>query len=137
MFFRRYTDFKTRSTRAEYWWVALALFVYYVIAAIVIFTFGGFDPETAELGPLGTVLLAVFGLPILGIIIPMIALVVRRFHDAGLSGWWYLGLVIAGLIPVIGLLASIATLVITVLPSKPANQWGPNPHDGGVAEVFG
>ena len=48
--------------------------------------------------------------------IPSIAVTVRRFHDRDMSGWWYLGLTLAGLIPFVGFLGSIAFLVLMFLP---------------------
>jgi uncharacterized membrane protein YhaH (DUF805 family) len=53
--------------------------------------------------------------------VPTIAVVCRRLHDAGLSGWWQL----LGIIPG----GSIAILVMTILPGNPGpNQYGPDPR---------
>ena len=144
LFFQRYTDFQGRSTRAEYWWVQLALFLFYLLILALLAATGGFemftDLDAIEAGTVtpefSRASLAIIGLGILAflaIIVPAIALTVRRFHDAGLSGWIYLGLIVAGLIPYVGVLASLASLVITILPSKPDNRWGPNPHGHHVA----
>ena len=54
--------------------------------------------------------------------IPNMAVTVRRFHDHNISGWWYLGLAVVGLIPYIGVLASLATLWVLVR----GGTWGPN-----------
>jgi len=81
--FQRYVDFKGRSSRAEYWWWTLFTFL------------GGFG--LAGLGSLiGDIdsLQTLFGL---GVLIPGIAVGVRRLHDLGKSGWWLL-LVLAILI---------------------------------------
>ena len=57
----------------------------------------------------------------LALLVPSIALAVRRLHDIGKSGWWYL----IALIPLIGLLV---LLYFFVLDSQPgSNQYGPNP----------
>ena len=57
----------------------------------------------------------------LAILIPSIAVVVRRLHDTGRSGWWLL----IGLIPVLG---SIVLIVFFVLDSEPGeNAYGANP----------
>ncbi|MCC6543190.1 MAG: DUF805 domain-containing protein [Nitrospirae bacterium] len=56
-------------------------------------------------------------------IIPSIAVVVRRLHDTNRSGWWLL----IGLIPLIG---GIVLIVFTVQDSQPGpNQFGPNPKE--------
>ncbi len=57
----------------------------------------------------------------LAILLPVIALTVRRIHDSGNSGWWALIL----LIPLIGV---IVLFIFTLLDSQPGpNQYGPNP----------
>ena len=56
--------------------------------------------------------LVIFGLLYLAVIIPSIALTVRRLHDANFSGWLYL----LHLIPSLG---SLIVFILTLLPSKP------------------
>ena len=57
------------------------------------------------------------------IFIPSVALSIRRIHDMGQSGWWYLVV----LIPYVG---STVLFVFFCLPSeKGQNKWGPNPHN--------
>lgn len=57
----------------------------------------------------------------LAVLIPAIAVGVRRLHDTGRSGWWML----IALVPFIG---SIVLIVFFVLDSDPGtNQYGPNP----------
>ncbi len=144
--FKRYFDFSGRSRRMEYWsFVVLVLLVYIVLVGIMMA--GGLslaalsgDPAAAaelEMGPvfyLGAGLLALFGL---AVIIPSIAVVVRRFHDRDMSGWWYLGFIVASMIPFVGFIASIALLVLMFLPGTPGpNRFGPDPKDPGSAEVF-
>ena len=62
----------------------------------------------------------VAAVPSLGLLLPSIAVTVRRFHDRDMSGWWYLGFIVAGMIPVVGWIASIALLVIMALPGAEA-----------------
>lgn len=78
------------------------------------------------------------GLCLLATILPVLAVQIRRFHDRNMSGWWYLALVILGLVPYVGLIASIAILVISVLPGTVGtNKFGPDPLRPEVrAEVF-
>ena len=57
----------------------------------------------------------------LGLLVPSIAVTIRRLHDTGRSGWWCL----IGLVPVVG---GIVLLVFMCLDSTPgANAYGPNP----------
>ena len=53
-------------------------------------------------------------------VIPGLSICVRRLHDIGKSGWYYL----IGLIPLVG---GIIMIVWFCQDSAPANQWGPNP----------
>ncbi|VEF37209.1 integral membrane protein [Stenotrophomonas maltophilia] len=50
----------------------------------------------------------------LAIIVPMIAVTVRRLHDTDRSGWWYLLM----LVPIVGLVV----LVFLLLPGTPGNN---------------
>ena len=135
MFFRRYVDFQGRSSRAEYWWVQLFIICVVIVLAIPIGVSGGFD-GTGTLGPLASIFLFLLGIFVLAIIIPNIALFVRRLHDINQTGWIYLGLLIAGLIPVIGLLSTIAQIVIACIQgTKGPNKYGDDPY-GSTAEIF-
>lgn len=151
LFFANYFNFKGRSTRAEYWWVALFLFVLYFIVALL-----GSD-----------ILINIIQLALL---IPSLAIVWRRFHDTGKSGWWYVILTVAAFILgvlfavplfqairlsgyldaeiliakfanvivnhliyyailiLLWLALAIVNLVILVQPSAPDNKYGPNPY---------
>ena len=75
--FRRYFDFRTRSSRSEYWWWTLFTILVSVVATIVDeVVFGG----TAIADSISSLLL----------IIPGTAIAVRRLHDVNRSGWWIL-----------------------------------------------
>ena len=136
MFFQRYTDFQGRSRRSEYWWVALFNLIIAAVWAVLFFGLGGMDMQSEQISPIGMVLVGVIGLYGLAVIIPSIALFVRRLHDINQTGWIYLGLVIAGMIPVIGLLASIAQIVIACIPgTKGPNKYGDDPLSPGAGAV--
>ena len=124
----KYADFKTRSTRSEYWYFFL---VYVILSAVLLIpSFGslmaGLDPENLEAassgpGTLPLVFLGIYFLLALAMLIPSLAVGVRRLHDIGRSGWWYL----IAFIP----FGSIVLLIMACLESQPgANKWGPNPH---------
>ncbi|QGN55441.1 DUF805 domain-containing protein [Novosphingobium sp. Gsoil 351] len=141
---RRYAEFTGRSRRMEFWMFALLM----VIVELVCFALmlgGGFslasieDPTATPAMPgpvfwLGAGMLGIFAL---AIIVPAIAVTVRRLHDRDMSGWWYLGFVVLSMVPVVGFIASIAFLVIMCLPGTPGpNRFGPDPLDPTSAEVF-
>ncbi len=144
--YKRYFDFAGRSRRKEYWsFVLLGAIIYIVLAALMV---GGgldiaamMDPARAgAMEPPGALfyvgggLLAIWAL---ASIIPGIAVVVRRLHDRDMSGWWYLGAIVAALIPFVGFLASIALLVLMFLPGTPGpNRFGADPKDPANLQVF-
>lgn len=136
MFFNRYFDFEGRSSRAEYWWVIL----FQIIATIVLVIPIGIaaavsgDSEPGALVFVAAIPLIVF---FLAIIIPGIALFVRRLHDQNLTGWIYLGLVLGGLIPLVGLLTTIAQIVFACIPgTQGPNKYGPDPYGNDLSATF-
>ena len=139
LFFTRYTDFQGRSRRSEYWWVTLFNIIVGFVGVLLMAILGGFDPTgSGNLNPAGYVIGGLLALYALAIIIPSIALFVRRLHDINQTGWIALGLYVAGIIPIIGLLASIAQIVIGVLPGTVGpNKYGPDPKNPSAsADVF-
>ena len=112
---KRYFDFSGRARRKEYWFFTLFNILISVGLALVDMAIGTFD-EVSGYGILSSIYL-------LAVLIPSIAVAVRRLHDTDRTGWWLL----IGLIPLIG---AIVLLVFMVLESKPDNQYGPNPITG-------
>lgn len=113
--FRKYATFSGRAGRGEYWWWILGVTVVEVVLVGLALGLGlatstdrGKTPGAAAWPFL--ILLVLFGL---AIIIPTIALTVRRLHDSGNSGWLYL----LALIPYVG---SIVVLVFGLLNTSPA-----------------
>lgn len=91
--FIRYFDFQGRSRRSEYWW--FMLFYVLLLVATTLFDRGvlGVGPEGLPPVTLGAYVL---------IMVPLVAVSVRRLHDLDKSGWWYLiGLTGVGMIPLI------------------------------------
>lgn len=144
--FRRYADFTGRSRRKEYWMFALLMTLVYAVLGGVMFadlmpligtgaTPGSLTAASFSTGFwISAVLVGVFTL---AIIVPGIAVTVRRLHDRDMSGWWYLGVVILGQIPYIGTLISLGFLVLMCLPGTPgANRFGDDPKDPTNADVF-
>ncbi|GAA6236519.1 DUF805 domain-containing protein [Apilactobacillus micheneri] len=130
LLFTNYINFSGKSSRAEYWWVQLINFIIEIlllILSIFLITFTSNGGMSVLIGVIvGYLLVSIYGLVIL---IPSIALTVRRYRDAGVSPWWFLVIALASFILVmmdhlsgvfytIGLVISIIGLVITILPSK-------------------
>lgn len=107
-FLKNYANFSGRSTRGDYWWVVLANFL---IGFVIGFICGilGLDTKVA------TIISAIYSLAVL---VPGIALVVRRLHDINKSGWYYF----MGLIPIVG---PIIVLIYMLTDSvNENNQYG-------------
>lgn len=123
--FGRYFDFRGRSRRREYWMFVLFTLVAILLAGIVmILTVGSFRTQ-AELARMFTTWA---GFAMVPLIIPLIAVTVRRFHDLGLSGWWLVALPVGAVIPAIDALVPFAHIVVMALPGrKGSNRFGENP----------
>ncbi|MCD4772778.1 MAG: DUF805 domain-containing protein [Bacteroidales bacterium] len=112
---KQYADFKGRARRNEYWMFVLINMIISVIA-IILDNVLGIEIEITGYGP-------IFGLYLLAVIIPSIAVVVRRLHDTGKSGW----MILIALIPLIG---TIWLLILLFTASNPEeNEYGTNPKD--------
>jgi len=105
---KRYTKFDGRSSRKEYWMFMLghaALFVFCAVWAV---------PLGEEAGA------AIYVLALLGLLVPTLAVQVRRFHDQDRSGWFAL----INLFPYIGW---IIVLVFMMLEgTEGENRFGPD-----------
>ena len=104
LFIQNYTNFNGRSTRSEYWFTYLAFLIVGSVLGLLSSFLSIFKILT--------------GLLSLAILIPSLALSIRRLHDIGKSGWYLL----MSLIPLVG---AIIVLVFLCTPSQPqGNQWG-------------
>ena len=109
----KYATFSGRSRRSEYWWFAL----FNVLVSIV-----GAGVDAA----LGRNLIQF--VVALALLLPNIAVLVRRLHDTGRSAWW----VLIGLIPVVG---SIVLIVFAAQDSQPGtNRFGDSPKGAPQAD---
>lgn len=117
---KNYVGFQGRARRKEYW----MFFLFHTIISIILYlpvfitspTFndGGISDEFI----LFTIL---YFLYLLAVFLPVLAVTVRRLHDSGKSGWWYL----IALVPYAG---GIVLLVFMCLDSDVGhNNYGPNP----------
>ena len=96
---KRYAQFRGRSRRKEFWmWVLFLLLVTIVLSILdTVLGLGGRSGATLQNSPervgvgagaFGGVLTGVFSIAML---IPNLAVQVRRLHDTDRSGWWLLG----------------------------------------------
>lgn len=143
---KRYADFSGRSRRREYWMFAM-LNVLVTLAGVVLIIAGlpegsieadtNFAEAPGELGVASWLGMALLVIWYLAVVIPSIAVTVRRLHDRDLSGWWYLAFIVASLFPILNVIGSIAFLVFMLLPGTVGeNRFGPDPKDPHQASVF-
>ena len=108
-----YADFNGRARRKDYWMFVLWNLIVAIVLGVILGALVAFTGIKALM-----VVAYLYGLAVL---IPSIALGVRRLHDIGKSGLWYLSC----LVPVVG---SILLLIFFCLDSQPGpNKWGANP----------
>ena len=102
--FRRYAEFGGRSRRSAYWWFVLAHWVVLLV--------------------LGGIVETLIVLYWVGVLLPSLALMVRRLHDTDRSGWWWL----INLVPIIGTLVFLVFLASD--GTRGPNRYGPDPKTG-------
>jgi uncharacterized membrane protein YhaH (DUF805 family) len=156
--FRKYFVISGRAPRSEYWWFSLFIFLVGGPLVLIAFIAGvgalttaitgtGSEAESAAGLAAGAAIVGLLAfIFFLAIIAPSITVLVRRFHDVGLSGWWVGGYAIANvLVSSVGLnrdsattllaifgiilnLAALGSFIVTLLPSQSGtNKYGPNP----------
>ena len=122
-FLKNYANFEGRARRKEYWYFTLMNILIIVPAIIII----GFVSE--GLGDDSPVIIGLFILLLVfavALFIPSLALAVRRLHDTGKSGWWW----VLGIIPLVSYVGSIILLVYYCTDGdRGSNQYGPDPKN--------
>lgn len=101
---KNYANFTGRARRKEFWFFALTQFIILIIAQIL----------DAILGSE----FLFYMLTVLALFIPALAVSIRRLHDIGKSGWWYL----IGLVPLIGFILLIIWFATETKQNN--NEWG-------------
>ncbi|MFM2230889.1 MAG: hypothetical protein RL607_2147 [Bacteroidota bacterium] len=110
--FENYANFSGRARRSEYWYYTLMNIILAVVMMILDKTLGtNFEPL-----PYGYL----YMIYALAVLVPGLAVAVRRLHDVGKSGWFFLVV----LIPLVG---PIWLLVLLCTDSVDDNNWGENP----------
>lgn len=112
---RKYVVFSGRARRQEFW-------VFFLISAVIsIFLtvtdeFMGwmFEMDGDDLGFLST-------LYHIAIILPYLAVIIRRLHDTDRSGWW----VLIAFIPIVGVIVLLVFLILD--GTRGENRYGPDP----------
>jgi uncharacterized membrane protein YhaH (DUF805 family) len=109
---KKYAVFSGRARRTEFWVFVLINFIISVILAIIDGVAG--MRYGMGMGVLGTIYS-------LAVLIPSLAVGVRRLHDTNRTGWWWFIV----LVPLVG---AIILIVFWALDSQPnENKYGPNP----------
>lgn len=112
---KKYTVFSGRARRKEYWFFVLINTLISIMLGFVDGYLGFYDPSVG-IGMLS-------GVYALAVLLPSLAVAVRRLHDTGRTGWWMLIIVL----PLIG---PIVLLVFFVFDSQPeANEYGESPKN--------
>ena len=149
---RKYAVFSGRARRKEFWCFSLVSFIIVLVLTVLDNQLGTFHQAT-DLG----LFVSIYYLAIL---LPNFAVIVRRLHDTGRSGWWILlmspygvvgaamGVMPAGEMPeamgLVGIMSIIGPiglvvvlLVFMVLDSQPgSNQFGSNPKGEDIAPAM-
>jgi uncharacterized membrane protein YhaH (DUF805 family) len=112
--FKKYAVFQGRSGRKEYWFFVLFNIIVSAALAFLDRITVTFVADTGF-----GILSAVFTL---AVILPGIAVSVRRLHDTGRSGWWFL----VTIVPVLGFFLFIYFMVLESDPGS--NKYGPLPN---------
>jgi uncharacterized membrane protein YhaH (DUF805 family) len=166
---KRYAEFSGRSRRTEYWMFVLFQMLLGVAFWILLAIIGGGalmsgrDPTAlAAAGGAVMILFVLYILVSLALIIPGIAVGVRRLHDTERSGWWMLaplcGYVlmligaaltaaspdnpgVGGILAIVGVIAVLGlgvTLFVFMLleGTRGPNKYGPDPKGAPLDEVF-
>ena len=125
---RKYADFTGRARRMEFWLFWLLLIGIEIVFSILIGMVGGsmtalVDPTVGMAAMSGPAmgLWAIYGLIMLGLLIPSLAVSIRRLHDTNRSGWWFL----INLVPLVGMLVYLYFMVSE--GERGANRFGEDP----------
>jgi len=103
---KNYVGFEGRARRKEYW-------TFQLVSLVIAVVLTGIDAALNTAG--------LAGLYVLAVLLPGIAVAVRRLHDTDRSGWWLL----ISFVPLVG---NVVLLVFLFTDSTPgSNQYGPSP----------
>ena len=113
-FFVRWNDFKTRSSRSEYWWATLFSVLVSLASDLINVAIASTPSALSFIIAILVIIFLIF------MMIAGIALAIRRLHDLDKSGWWYLLIfTIIGIIPL--------TIWFCFKGTEGENRFGENP----------
>ena len=78
--FAKFARWKGRASRPEHWW----FYLFYMMVLIA-----GSVLDGALIGSVGTTFAPISTIAVLALLLPMLAVTIRRLHDTDRSGWWY------------------------------------------------
>jgi uncharacterized membrane protein YhaH (DUF805 family) len=107
--FSNYVNFSDRACRSEYWFWFLFVFIGNIVTAAIDYAIG---------------IQVISGLFSLAVLLPGIAIAIRRLHDLDRSGWW----IFLILIPLVG--AIILLIWFCTRGTDGPNRFGPDPLGG-------
>ena len=123
--FKNYANFSGRARRAEYWNFVLVNIIIY----IPLYLFGMVGMFNRSASVLSLITLSMVGLFALAMFIPSLAVLVRRLHDTGKSGWYFL----LYFIPIIGVILMLVWLFTD--GDRFVNSYGEDPKNPGIPEL--
>lgn len=121
-FWKNYANFNGRSRRADYWWAMLCQMIIMMILSmggvvqLMTAMIAGQTPSAV-----GIILVLVYVIFSLASLVPSIAIIVRRLHDIGKSGWWYF----IAFVPMVG--AILLLVFLCTAGTAGDNMYGPDP----------
>ncbi len=169
---KRYAEFSGRSRRKEYWMFVLGMVLFYMVLVILMIALmggailnaaAGLEADgTAGAGAGAGMMGAMLGGGIIGIVIlltwlalliPSIAVGVRRLHDIDRTGWWLMlgygpyilsvvlamagSAELAAIFNLLSMIGFIVLLVFAVMPgTRGPNRFGPDPKGEDLGQVF-
>ncbi len=124
---KNYANFSGRARRSEFWYFILFNFIVIFLLGVVneLLDMLSGDQNAANMSvasPFGFIFLLYF----MFVLIPYLAVLVRRLHDVNRSGWY----ILFWLVPLIGPFIILILLITDSMPGE--NRYGPNPQSLGI-----
>lgn len=113
----KYASFSGRATRSECWQFCLAA----VLAFGALVTILDVLPDNDASATLSSWLVPLLLAGYLGLLLATVAVLVRRLHDTGRTGWWLF------LMLLLGPIGAVLLVAFASRASGPANGYGPSP----------
>lgn len=112
-----YANFSGRARRSEYWYFILCNALIKLVLGLITVAI---IKASNTMGIIGVVLIILYSF---AMVVPNLAVVVRRLHDVGKSGWFYF----VSLIPLVGPIWILA--LFCTEGNRGENKYGPDPKE--------